>query len=425
MPSSVYVGGRRYTNADLDALLAALTARPQSNVCLIAHAADRLAFLAALRLGAATECAVLAAPSYWTEVQIRAAVERWQPSMQLRTRAGTNELVIEALGTAAGSTCDPGLVIFSSGTTGVPKAISHTWASASVSGGFVPERLFRRRWYLAYEPASYAGLQVHYSALQSEGALVLPPSQASFSAHAESIVGHRIDVISATPTWWRLLVSAWPEALPVPRLHQATMGGELVDQPTLDLVDGFFKPEHLTHIYATSEVGTAVVVSDRQAGFPAELLGTKRQVELRVRDGVLEVRSPFRMSRYLDGGAASPSQDGFIRTGDLVEMRQQRCYFAGREDQQLNIGGVKVAPEQIESVVLAYPEVRDCVVYGRPNPIVGVLPSLDVVPVCSDSFDIEALRQNLRRDLPPHVIPKYIRLVDHIQVTSSGKKQRQ
>jgi acyl-coenzyme A synthetase/AMP-(fatty) acid ligase len=424
MPSSFILGEKRYAEADLDTLCAAPAAALGAQSSLIVHASDQLAFLAALRMGASAGCTVLAAPSYWARAEVDAEAQRRCATAELKTLAGTEELVLEPRGTNVQHAAEPGVVLFSSGTTGVPKAISHSWATASASAGFVPERLFERTWYLAYEPAAYAGLQVFYSAARSHGTLVLPAPGASFRAHAESIVAHRADVVSATPSWWRLLVSAWPATLPAPRLHQVTMGGEVVDQPTLDLVDGFFKPTHLTHVYASSEVGSAVAVSDRQAGFPARLLDAPRPVMLRVRSGVLEVRSPFRMRRYLDSDDGGAHAEGWIRTGDVVEVREGRCYFVGREDQRLNVGGTKVAPEQIESVVLSHPDVRECVVYGRRSPIVGILLALDVVAADPLELDVRQLRGWLEQQLPQHLVPKHIRLVREIGLSLSGKKQR-
>ena len=276
---------------------------------------------------------------------------------------------------------------------------------------------------MAYEPASYAGLQVLYSCLFNDGKLVFPSNSNAFENHPRLITDHGVEVISATPTWWRMLITSWPNERKPPKLRQVTMGGEVIDQSTIDRVDDFFNPDHFTHIFASSEAGTSIIVSDRKAGFPADLLDAEKKTRLRIKEGVLEIKSPFRMQKYLNGETGSENTE-WITTGDRVKRVGDRYFFLGRDDRRLNIGGVKVSPEEIENKIRAYPSVTDCMVYGKSNPIVGMLIVAEVVPDKIDEFDVSGLKSFLLDHLPEYKTPRHYKVVDKIDITENGKKRR-
>ncbi|MBK7904869.1 MAG: AMP-binding protein [Proteobacteria bacterium] len=302
-----------------------------------------------------------------------------------------------------------------------PKVFT-TRGTISASGQFVPETA-RANLVYGVRACGFAGLQVLFSASNSNGALVIPPAGAAFRDHAELLARHRIEAISATPTWWRMLISAWPSSVAVPKLQQATLGGEIVDQPTLDLVDQFFKPTHLTHVYATSEAGTAIVVSDRRSGFPEEWLQDRqRPVLLRIHEYMLEVKSPFRMRGYVN--AAEPAaNDGWLPTGDMIATRGGRCYFVGRADQLLNIGGSKVTPEEVEEVLQQGLNSRLPRLWQAQS-IMGTLLAADIVPAQPGSFDTVALRRKAEQFLAASQGSQHFRIVTEIPISANGKKRR-
>ena len=391
---------------------------------LAAHAADRAAYICALLGAQRLDCRMFAIPSYWDAKRCRSSVSSSGVAFLVRSAEGGLELRPCA---GAAAQAASGLVIFTSGTTGTPKAIEHSWSTATASAAFVGESLRDKTWYLAYEPASYAGLQVIFAARASGGRLIVPPARASLAEHARLIHDYGVEILSATPTWWRSLISSWPQGTEPPHLAQATLGGETADQRTLDLVAGFFSADHLTHVYASSEAGSAIAVSDRRAGFPASYLeNSGREIALRVRDGVLEVRSPYRMRGYLraDTPTSAGSDPEWTRTGDLVEIRDERCYFIGREDQQFNVGGLKVRAEEVEAALHRMPQVQDCLVYGRSSPIVGTILAADIVSAAGVKADAQAIRHHLQESLPAHKVPQHIRFVSALEVAPSGKKRR-
>ncbi len=102
-------------------------------------------------------------------------------------------------------------------------------------------------------------------------------------------------------------------------------------------------------------------------------------VEMKVEDGSLRIRSPRAASRYIGADAALADANGFVDTGDMVELRGERYVFAGRRGGIINIGGLKVHPEEVEAVINRHPQVRMSLVRGRRSPITGSVVIADVV----------------------------------------------
>jgi acyl-CoA synthetase (AMP-forming)/AMP-acid ligase II len=311
------------------------------------------------------------------------------------------------------------VVIFTSGTTGEPKGVEHTWSSLSARVSRSAE-LADAQWLLAYSLSAFAGLQVFLHAVLNGGSLVLGPASPGAWVSQHPGISH----LSATPTYLRLLlIGGGAEGLS-PR--QITLGGEPVDQPLLDRVRSQFPTAQVTHIYASSEMGTCFSVHDGRAGFPVSYLEDDRQpVWMTVRDGELHIRSPHAMRGY--SGAADPRDDtGLYATGDLVEVVDDRVLFRGRRTELINVGGQKVHPREVEEVLLAEPRVRTARVWGARSSVAGQLVRADVVAV--EGTDEAALRQDLlercREQLAPFKVPRILKVVESLERNDAGKLVR-
>jgi acyl-coenzyme A synthetase/AMP-(fatty) acid ligase len=314
--------------------------------------------------------------------------------------------------------------LMTSGTTGRPKLVRHNLesllgriprsAGLAMNGG--------QRWLLSYQPTTFAGLQVILTALCT-GAAVVQTSNRSpgelFAVAKRFAATH----ISGTPTFWRsFLLAAPPGSLP---LQQITLGGEAVDQPTLDRLAQRFPDTRITHIYASSEAGALFSVHDRRSGFPrAWLNGRAAGVGLRIRGGVLEVESPRRMLDYEGESSPTLTDDGWLITGDLVRVDGDRVYFQGRTDDILNVGGAKVYPQEVEEFLLSCAGVTEVRVRSIPNPVSGQLLAADVV--LAPGYEPDVYRVELMRlcqsTLPSYKAPRLIRVVPEIPIHDSGKK---
>ena len=158
------------------------------------------------------------------------------------------------------------------------------------------------------------------------------------------------------------------------------LSGEIADQSILDSLRSTYPDATVAHAFASTEAGVAFEVRDGHAGFPAELLGAAGAVELRILDETLQIRSSGTAQRYLgEGTEPLRAADGFVDTGDRVEERAGRYYFMGRRGGVINVGGLKVHPEEVEAVINAHPWVRMSLVRARRNAITGAIVTAEVV----------------------------------------------
>ena len=156
------------------------------------------------------------------------------------------------------------------------------------------------------------------------------------------------------------------------------------------------------------------------------MVGAPGDVEIKVEDGSLRLRSARTATRYVGGeGAALTAADGFVDTGDIVERRGDRYYFLGRRSGVINIGGLKVYPEEVEAVINRHPAVRMSVVRSRRSPITGALVVADVVLKEERDGDVKReILQICHENLAPHKVPATVRFVPALDVAAAGKLAR-
>jgi acyl-coenzyme A synthetase/AMP-(fatty) acid ligase len=210
-------------------------------------------------------------------------------------------------------------------------------------------------------------------------------------------------------------------------LQQVTLGGEAVDQATLDRLKKSFPDARITHIYASTEAGVGFAVHDGRAGIPAQWLEQGvGDVKLRVADGVLEVKSPRAFKEYASGEATPLDSEGWLSTGDLVRKENDRFVFVGRADRRLNVGGFKVTPEEVEAVLMRCEAVADVQVSGIPSPISGHVLCASIVPTQNVNRDQvkRVVQQFAYERLESFKVPRVIRIVEVLEMADSGKKVR-
>jgi acyl-coenzyme A synthetase/AMP-(fatty) acid ligase len=321
-------------------------------------------------------------------------------------------------------------VLLTSGTTGQPKLTLHTLASLAGAIGGDAAADDAKVWSTFYDIRRYGGLQIFLRALIDGSSLVLSSAEEATGDFLIRAGAEGVTHISGTPSHWR-------RALMSPLLDRIApkyvrLSGELVDQGILDNLRATFRDATIVHAFASTEAGVGFDVRDGLAGFPAEYIEHGRAgVEMKIEDGSLRIRSARTGIRYL-GGEALAGQDGFVDTGDLVELRGDRYYFVGRRDGMINVGGAKVHPEEVEAVLNRHPRVQMSLVRARKNPITGAIVTADVVlrstaneTAGDDADDLKReLIEMCHRALVAYKVPAAIRLVPSLDVTSAGKLAR-
>jgi acyl-CoA synthetase (AMP-forming)/AMP-acid ligase II len=281
-------------------------------------------------------------------------------------------------------------------------------------------------WSTFYDIRRYGGMQVLLRALACGGSMVLsdssePPAQ--FLQRA----GHAgVTHISGTPSQWRRAVMSGAADAMAPQYIR--LSGEAADQAILDNLARHYPHAQVAHAFASTEAGVAFDIRDGKAGFPTTLLSAEGPVQLRVKDGSLHIRSARIGTCYL--GAEAPAlvqSDGFVDTGDILEQRGHRYFFVGRRNDIINVGGLKVHPQAVESVINRHPAVSMSRASCRSSPITGAIVVADIV-LRGGENDRTALHSTLmefcRQSLARHEVPVSLRIVSSLAIAASGKLAR-
>ncbi len=313
-------------------------------------------------------------------------------------------------------------IFATSGTTGIPKLVVHTLTSLTRT-----TKAFSgapRRWGQMYNIARFAGIQVFLQGFLG-GLLLLPDAYSALPDQLDFLTINGCTALSATPTLWRkILMTPGHEALP---LSQVTLGGEIADGAILSALALSYPVARVVHIYASTEAGAAFSVSDGQPGFPVSYLQeAPGGVILKIEDGRLFVRTRDGRSGYLNRNEDFAGEDGFVDTGDRVEIEGDRCLFLGRENGAINVGGNKVYPEEVEQILLRHPDIELARVSARKSPITGQLVVAEVVarPGADATTLPVALKAWCADRLPHWKRPAMIRVVPQLPATHGGKIDR-
>jgi acyl-coenzyme A synthetase/AMP-(fatty) acid ligase len=319
-------------------------------------------------------------------------------------------------------------ILLTSGTTGKPKLVVHTFESLA---GALPRHLTSLRpvvWSTFYDIRRYGGLQIYLRAVLSGSPLVLSSAGESTHDFLARAAALGVTHISGTPSHWRRALMSGDASLIAP--EYVRLSGEVADQTVLDNLRAAYPNARIAHAFASTEAGVAFDVNDGLAGFPADFVDKPgSSIELKVQDGTLWIRSNRTATRYLGAAALLASDDGFVDTGDMVELDAGRYHFRGRKGGIINVGGLKVYPEEVESVLNADPRVRMSRVAGRRNPITGAVIIAEVVlseladPSTADLMKTELLNA-CRRTLAAHKVPALLRFVPALELTAAGKLVR-
>ena len=210
------------------------------------------------------------------------------------------------------------------------------------------------------------------------------------------------------------------------------LSGEIADQGILNHLRSFYSQARIGHAFASTEAGVAFDVNDGLAGFPESVIDHTPNVEMKVVDFSLRIRSKRTASRYLgDHAPILKDEDGFVDTSDMLELRDGRYYFIGRRDGVINVGGLKVYPEEVESVLNRHPSIQMSLVRMKKSAITGALVVADVVlkaELQSANHNMREIQQNIllfcREALPPHKVPAAINFVPALAIAETGKLMR-
>jgi acyl-coenzyme A synthetase/AMP-(fatty) acid ligase len=301
------------------------------------------------------------------------------------------------------------LTLFTSGTTGIPKKVTHSLKSLTRAVKSHDKRI-NDVWGFAYNPTHMAGLQVFFQALLN-GNTVINLFEADRITALDLITKYRITNISATPTFYRMLMPLETIYLGVKNL---TSGGEKFDVKLSEHLAKAFPNARMHNIYASTEAGTILETRDEVFSITDDNLCMIKDSELYIHKSLTGA-----------GEEVSFTDGEWYATGDLVQIISEnptRFRFLSRRNEMINVGGYKVNPHETEQALESHPYVLQAYVYGKENSLTGNVLMADLI--VSEPLSEKELRSFLTPLLQPYKIPRIISFVDKINLTRSGKLKR-
>ena len=304
------------------------------------------------------------------------------------------------------------ITIFTSGTTGQPKEVVHSISTLTRSVR-VGEKYRNQTWAYAYNPTHMAGLQVFFQAFENLNTIVNvfnQPREYVYHQIQENAITH----ISATPTFYRLLL---PYERAYENVVRVTLGGEKSDQHLYDSIKKIFPNARINNVYASTEAGTLFAAKGDCFQIP-ELTRDKYKVvdgELLIHKSLLGSSSSFKFT------------EDFYHSGDLIEWVDETAglfRFKSRKNELINVGGYKVNPNEVETAIMDIEGVKQAMVYGRANSILGNVLCAEVVLEPGSEMQELDIKKHLNALLQDFKIPRKIKFVDEISLTRTGKKKR-
>jgi acyl-coenzyme A synthetase/AMP-(fatty) acid ligase len=381
------------------------------------------AALALIELDGVAARIVIAPPDVKAE-HLPAVIERAGITVVVGENSGVEGVRFERLhlptaGAAIAPSHKTEWVLFTSGTTGLPKMVAHTLEG--LTGAIPPAAAEGVVWGTFYDIRRYGGLQILLRALLGHASLNLSDAGEDVADFLARLGANGVTHLTGTPSHWRRALMSPANAAITPRYVR--LSGETADQAILDSLKARFLNAALGHAYASTEAGVGFEVTDGLEGFPASFLDRPGPVDMKIENGTLRIRSPRAASAYIGGGALA--ENGWVDTTDMIERRGERCYFAGRTGGIINVGGLKINPEEVEAVINRHPGVRASRVSGRKSPITGAIVIADVVLAANDNATLkDEILALCREKLPAFKVPAMLRFVEKLELTAGGKLSR-
>jgi len=308
-----------------------------------------------------------------------------------------------------------GLVLFSTGTTGRPKAILHDF-SYFLKRFDTPRPTLRTINFLLFD--HIGGINTLLHTLHNRGVVVAPEDR-SVEGILASCKEHKVEVLPTTPTFLRMMLMSGlvPDKVP-DSLRIITYGTERMDQPTLDQLCELLPQVDFRQTFGMSELGIVRVKSEARNSLFMRVGG--EGVETRTVDDVLHIRSANRMLGYLN--APSPfDENGWYDTKDVVEERDGFYKVVGRTSEVINVGGLKFMASEVERVALLYKDISLVKAYGKDNPITGQHAEIIVQPKDLEQFDKRDFKNHLSEHLQSHMVPRKI-VIEKVEVGHRHKR---
>ncbi len=322
---------------------------------------------------------------------------------------------------------EAGLILFSSGSTGNPKAMIHSTERLLYAFKNKRPRTLNILIFLLFD--HIGGINTLFNAL-STGSLIVAPKNRDPETIAKAIQQHKVKLLPASPTFLNLfLISGVQENYDLSSLRYITYGTEPMPESLLKRIKENFPKTKLIQTFGTSETGISQTTS--RSSTSTLIKFDDPNTEYKIVKGELWLRSKSQILGYLNHEMSRFTNDGWFKTGDLLESAgkdEGEGYFriVGRTQEIINVGGEKVTPSEIENILLEMPEIADCLVYGESNAITGQIVATEIV--LKDEKNLNHMKRTIKKfcrsRLSSFKVPARIIFKDKTNFSNRFKKMR-
>jgi acyl-coenzyme A synthetase/AMP-(fatty) acid ligase len=316
-----------------------------------------------------------------------------------------------------------GLVLFSSGSTGKPKAMIHNFDNLVEHYKDKKEKSLNMILFLMFD--HIGGLNTLLNIL-SVGATMIIPENRNADDVCKLLQDYKIRVLPSSPTFLNLiLMSKSHEKYDLKSLRMITYGTEAMPDSLLTRLKEAFPKTKFLQTFGTSETGIANTSSKSSNSTFMKI--DDPELEYKIVDNELWLKSKTQVMGYLNSSMDSFTEDGWFKTGDLVETTDDGYLkIIGRNKEVINVGGEKVLPNEVESIVLSIPQIEDVMVYGEQNIITGQSVICDLV--LKESLEPKEIKKIVRKyckdKLDSYKVPTKVNIVDKTNFGDRFKKIR-
>ena len=331
--------------------------------------------------------------------------------------AGRHDLILNLIASQ-----HSGLILFSSGSTGVPKAMIHNLDNLMEQYLNNKSRSMHFLVFLMFD--HIGGLNTLLNCL-AMGAKIVIPEHREPEYICNLIEKQNIHVLPTSPTFLNLiLISESHKKYDLSSLKLITYGTEPMPQSLLNRLHTVLDRVKFLQTFGTSETGIAKTKSESSSSTFIKIDDVNQ--EYKIVQGELWLRSKTQTLGYMNHSNDRFTEDGWFKTGDLVEEKDGYIRIKGRSEEVINVGGEKVLPAEIESVILELDEINDCVVQAGSNPITGQMVTASI------SYSGPKEKKEIKKIVIKHCserldsykVPAKITVVEEVEFSSRFKKKR-
>ncbi len=336
---------------------------------------------------------------------------------------------------------DPHMIMYTSGTTGVPKGavLSHRKTFFNVLNAAIYYDLSSQDTVLVSRPLFHSGglLVQALPALYKGATLIL---RRRFQSHEflETIEKHRVTVVEMAGTVYQFILQQCDlTQYDLRSVRCYFTGGERISVAMLKEYSE--KGIIISQIFGQTETSTLTYLPYGEAARKMGSVGLPVfHGELKIVDrtgqevssgeiGEIVVRGPIVMSGYWKqpGLTVKAIRKGWLHTGDLARKDEEGyIYIVDREKDMYISGGENVYPAEIEKIFFTHPKIFDVAIIGVPDERWGEVGKAIIVLKPGECMDPEEVLEFIRGKIAKYKMPKYVEFVEELPKTSSGKIQK-